>query len=253
MFKKPTATVTDLETFFPQTDVQFCPDDSVIITGTSVKKGQGFGKLLFFDRYTLALKKEVGMFWCCVTPIFMPFLFPTEVNQSSVIRTLWHPKLNQIFVGCSDASVVGYYDDTVSKKGLLLSMVRKAKVKPVEAPIPESAIHLPNALLVEEDEYEQRMRSRTRVAADSFASRASEVAYQQFTPRGETELLKQVSAAKQQHKRNEDPREALLKYAQDAEENPMWVNHVYKKTQPKPIYDHYREPHEDERQVKRRK
>lgn len=35
---------------------------------------------------------------------------------------------------------------------------------------------------------------------------------------------------------NEDPREALLKYAKKAEEEPYWVAPAYKTTQPKPIY-----------------
>ena len=36
--------------------------------------------------------------------------------------------------------------------------------------------------------------------------------------------------------RDVDPREAILKYAKVAEEDPMFVGHVYKKTQPKTIY-----------------
>lgn len=30
--------------------------------------------------------------------------------------------------------------------------------------------------------------------------------------------------------RTQDPREALLKYAKEAEENPLWVGPAYKKT-----------------------
>ena len=33
-----------------------------------------------------------------------------------------------------------------------------------------------------------------------------------------------------------DPREALLKYAKDASENPYWVTPAYAATQPKPIF-----------------
>lgn len=35
---------------------------------------------------------------------------------------------------------------------------------------------------------------------------------------------------------DQDPREAILKYAKEAEEDPFWVSPAYKKTQPKPIY-----------------
>ncbi|CAH2056871.1 unnamed protein product, partial [Iphiclides podalirius] len=34
----------------------------------------------------------------------------------------------------------------------------------------------------------------------------------------------------------QDPREAILKYAKEAEENPFWVAPAYKKTQPQPIF-----------------
>lgn len=36
--------------------------------------------------------------------------------------------------------------------------------------------------------------------------------------------------------RDEDPRAAILKHAKVAQENPVWVNHVYKKNQPKTIF-----------------
>jgi len=35
---------------------------------------------------------------------------------------------------------------------------------------------------------------------------------------------------------NEDPREALLKHAKEAAENPYWVTPAYSATQPKPIF-----------------
>ena len=47
--------------------------------------------------------------------------------------------------------------------------------------------------------------------------------------------------------RDVDPREAVLKYAKEAEENPMFVGHVYKKTQPKTIYATDPEQKEEEK------
>lgn len=35
---------------------------------------------------------------------------------------------------------------------------------------------------------------------------------------------------------DQDPREAILKYAKEAEEDPYWIAPAYSKTQPKPIY-----------------
>lgn len=41
---------------------------------------------------------------------------------------------------------------------------------------------------------------------------------------------------------DQDPREAILKYAKDAAENPYWIAPAYAKTQPKPIYNNGEEP-----------
>ena len=38
---------------------------------------------------------------------------------------------------------------------------------------------------------------------------------------------------------DQDPREAILKYAKDAEENPYWISPAYKVNQPKVILDGY--------------
>lgn len=35
----------------------------------------------------------------------------------------------------------------------------------------------------------------------------------------------------------QDPREAILKYAKDAAENPYWIAPAYAKTQPKSIFN----------------
>ena len=45
---------------FPtRTDCCFSPDDKLVLTGTSVKKNEGNGKLVFFDRATFQKVYEV--------------------------------------------------------------------------------------------------------------------------------------------------------------------------------------------------
>ena len=219
MFTRPVHVVSQLATFFPETDVILSPKESLVITGTSVKKGQieQQGQIKCYDRYTMELKHSI------------------DVGYASAIRLRWHSRLNQIFVGCSDGSILGLYDPEQSQKGLLLSMGRKAKRKLQQqyTSIPEEAIYLPNAAIEEQEEEDERIRIRR----DQFGSRAAEVAYNLNMPRGESELLKKAMAQSTMHKREEDPREALLKYAKEAEERPRFIGHVYKQTQPKPIFD----------------
>ena len=45
--------------------------------------------------------------------------------------------------------------------------------------------------------------------------------------------------------RDEDPREALLARAKEAEENPIFIQNAYLKTQPKPIFN-FQQPTKDE-------
>jgi hypothetical protein len=50
----------------------------MVVTATSMEKGATSGKLVFFERDTFNKVVEL------------------EVGQSHVIRTLWHPRLNQV-------------------------------------------------------------------------------------------------------------------------------------------------------------
>ena len=53
---------TALQIYSPSstsTDVVFSPDDRLVVTGVSVKKNQGKGKLLFMDRETLDTLTEL--------------------------------------------------------------------------------------------------------------------------------------------------------------------------------------------------
>ncbi|KAG7224028.1 hypothetical protein INR49_015285 [Caranx melampygus] len=77
-FRKPVNVATGLTNYFSMTDCCFSPDDKLVVTGTSVRKDEGNGKLVFFDRASFQRVYEI------------------EVTNASVVRSLWHPKLNQI-------------------------------------------------------------------------------------------------------------------------------------------------------------
>ena len=49
-----------------------------------------------------------------------------------------------------------------------------------------------------------------------------------------------------------DPREAILRHAQEAASNPYWISPAYAKTQPKPVFQ-TSEPQEEEPEEKRSK
>uniref|UniRef100_A0A8C2ZWG9 WD repeat-containing protein 70 n=1 Tax=Cyclopterus lumpus TaxID=8103 RepID=A0A8C2ZWG9_CYCLU len=97
-FKKPVNVATGLNNYFTMTDCCFSPDDRLLVTGTSVKKDGGNGKLAFFDRASFQKVYEI------------------EVTNASVVRCLWHPKLNQIMVGTSNGLAKVYYDPVKSHR-----------------------------------------------------------------------------------------------------------------------------------------
>ncbi len=111
-FKSPVHSKGDLFSRFESTDCCFSPDDRCVLTGTSMGRGESSGKLVFLDKAT-----------------FSPVL-EMEVGNSHVIRSLWHPKLNQMIVGSGDGVVRVYYDPDRSINGAKLCVVRRAaKVK----------------------------------------------------------------------------------------------------------------------------
>nr|XP_057920174.1 WD repeat-containing protein 70 isoform X2 [Doryrhamphus excisus] len=60
-FKKPLNMANGLTNYFPMTDCCFSPDDQLLVTGTSVKKDEGHGKLVFFDRATFQRVYEIDV------------------------------------------------------------------------------------------------------------------------------------------------------------------------------------------------
>ncbi len=68
----------DVATLNSETNVIFSPDERLILTGTGVKKNEGYGKIIMMNSENLDVVRTVS------------------VSQSSVVRVLWHDKLNQV-------------------------------------------------------------------------------------------------------------------------------------------------------------
>jgi len=64
--------------FICRTDCLFSPDDRLVVTGTSVKKGEGCGKLVVFDRQTLERVAELEVAQQTVVLLLLLVLFPAR-------------------------------------------------------------------------------------------------------------------------------------------------------------------------------
>ena len=84
---KPVKTFDDLETTHEETTVGFSPNDEYFFTGVDAPMGRadkGDGALVVFDRVKLEMVRRVG-------------------TRGNCVAALWHPRLNQVFLGCGDA------------------------------------------------------------------------------------------------------------------------------------------------------
>jgi len=66
-----------------RTDCIFSPDDKLVITGTSVKKGEGVGKLVFLDRQTLKIAAELDVApqSASSAPCYLLFLLDADLHN----------------------------------------------------------------------------------------------------------------------------------------------------------------------------
>lgn len=167
--KKAVKTAYGLDIVNPEVNVIFSPDERLILTGTSCPKGKGFGKLVMLDRDTLEIRESIGTFKMIVYNLTL--ILYIDVNQSSVLKVLWHPRINQIITGSADGTVSVYYSPTHSHRGAKLCVVKAAKKRAVDDYEVERPIITPHALpMFKEDEARTSNRKKAKLRNDPKAS-----------------------------------------------------------------------------------
>ncbi|XP_034458814.1 WD repeat-containing protein 70 isoform X2 [Hippoglossus hippoglossus] len=224
-FRKPVNVATGLPNNFTMTDCCFSPDDKLILTGTSVKKDQGSGKLVFFDRTSFLKVYEI------------------EVTNASAVRCLWHPKLNQIMVGTANGLAKVYYDPFKSHRGAKLCVVKSQRKEKHTEILTQDYIITPHALPMFR---EARQRStRKQLEKDRLDPKKSHKPEPPVSGPGRggrvaahggtlsSFIVKNIALDKTD---DSDPRAAILRHAKEASENPYWVAPAYTQTQPEPLF-----------------
>ncbi|KAK2648584.1 hypothetical protein Ddye_016073 [Dipteronia dyeriana] len=221
----------DLPNHYAQTNIAFSPDEQLFLTGTSVERESTTGGLLcFVDRAKLELVSRVGISPTC-----------------SVVQCSWHPKLNQIFATAGDKSQGGthiLYDPTLSERGALVCVARAPRKKSVDDFEAQPVIHNPHALPLFRDQ-PSRKRQREKMLKDPVKSHKPELPMtgpgfggRVGTTKGSLltqYLLKQGGMIKETWM-DEDPREAILKYADVAAKEPKFIAPAYAQTQPETFF-----------------
>ena len=232
-FDSPLGEWGSLPSIFPMTGCDFSPDGSLLVTGTSVKKGDGTASLTFVSTANLEKVGEV------------------PVDGASIVGLQWHPRLNQLIIGNADGGCYVLYDPDVSTKGALLCAT-KAPPKRAGLVYTGGAMQImtPHALPMFKDQEMDHRKRRREERRDPLKSQKPEfvkggnnavgvggkraIGYQQALlaslPGGVSGLAgtkDKIAAFKV-----EDPREEILKYAKIAAEDPHFVSPAYATNQP---------------------
>jgi len=224
-FKKPLHCWYNIPNSNSATEVALSPDERYILTGTSIKRPEEYGLLHFYDSMNF---EKVGQ---------------VSISKGSVTSVLWHPVLNQIFVGSSDNVIHVLCDPKMSQKGALLCLTKQER-KPQPDDIDYAPdIRTPHALPSLKESAPKRKKQMEKLRQDPIATRKPDLPLQgpgkggkMSGPGTVTQFIMLTQNKTEEYK--EDPREALLKYAEEAERNPEFVSNAYKISQPVPIFDY---------------
>ncbi|EHA22308.1 hypothetical protein CBS76997_5215 [Aspergillus niger] len=225
-FKQPITTVAHpSSTRYPSSNIIFSPTSANVLTGSET------GHLHILNPATL--KPEL------VTPV---------TPGSPLISVLWHEKMNQIITGSANAETHVLYNPNMSTKGAALIMSKAPKRRHIDDD-PSLTMDLTQG--ISGDSVVVGSNGVPHYSSSTWSARHPTIG---LTASGRPRdprrphLPAQTPFAKSQpdekhireniplsSMRDEDPREALLKYADKAEKDPVFTR-AYKETQPTPIY-----------------
>jgi WD repeat-containing protein 70 len=243
-FKQPITVVAHPSSKpYPTSNIKFSPTSANILTGSET------GHLHILNPATLK-----------------PELVTAVTPGSPLITVLWHDKLNQILTGSANSETHVLYNPNLSTKGAALVMSKAPKRRHVDDD-PSLTTDLSQGF--SGDSIIVGANGVPHSAASSWATRHPTIG---LTASGRSRdprrphLPALTPFAKSQpderhireniplsSMRDEDPREALLKYAEKAEKDPIFTK-AWQHTQPKPIYAELsdeEEPEPDRKRVRR--
>ena len=223
-FKQPISVVEHTSTSdqYASSNIEFSPNSSSVLTGSAN------GNLHILNPATLKPEHVTA-----VTP------------GSPLISVKWHDKLNQILTGSANAEMHVLYSPNMSSKGAAMVVSKAPKRRHIDDD-PNFTTDLSQGLSGDATTTSDGIRTGTSYAS-RYPTIGLTVSGRSRDPRRPHIPLTTPFAKSQpdeQHIKNniplssmrdEDPREALLKYAEKAEKDPMFTN-AWKKTQPNTLY-----------------
>ncbi|PWN52257.1 WD40 repeat-like protein [Violaceomyces palustris] len=265
-FKRPLAEKGGLPNASAQTDVIFSLDEKSILTGVAAESRidpSGVKRKTIKDgsdrdeeNEDEDPEKNRGGRIAVLSRLDLEQTHSFSISPSSVTRLRWHPKINQIFASTKKGQVHVFYDPTSSSRGALLCVGKRPKPRNPfnvdmslyetgggDVMIPSAEIITPGARSSTSNDLHQSQAAKKRklekMRQDPKASRMPQRPIQGPGKGG------RIGAAATQHlvqsiwkdnSRDEDPREALLKYADEKAKGGTKWTAAWDKNQPITIY-----------------
>jgi WD40 repeat protein len=235
-FKTPLNTTAHASTSgqYPTSNIKFAPNSGSIITGSET------GHLHILNPATL--RPEL------VTPV---------TPGSPLISVAWHPKLNQIFTGSANGQTTILFNPAMSTAGALTILSKAPKKRHLDDDATLTVDMDPLGMAGEAHDPASQLtsfsaRHPTIGLTASGKSRdprrphiPAVTPFAKSTP-DQKFVMEQIEGSDM---RDEDPREALLKYAPKPGEKNVFTG-AWDKTQPKAVYKEY-DSDEEEREAKK--
>ncbi|CAJ0919204.1 unnamed protein product, partial [Mesorhabditis belari] len=239
--KAPLKMKTGLHTEYKESDCGWAPRGEVIYVTCSPATEGGAGSLQFLDPETFEVVYKIE--------------YP---NGVSAIRCIWHPRLNQMLVSLSDGTLRIYYDPETSLMGIKQCVTRPLRRSRAEEVIKEEMILAPLALEMfqgrgEEPEdkevTEWRLRRYLRMKDNEIRKPFKKPAEMPLSgpstggrinkTGGTIHSFLAQQMGKERNKdflADNDVRASILRHAEAAEAEPLYVAKAYAKTQPVTLF-----------------
>ena len=220
-----------LETTHEETQVGFSPNDAFFYTGVDApmsRASEGDGALCVFSKDKLEMVRKIG-------------------TKGNCVAAAWHARLNQLFLGCGDhkgGHASALYDDRRSERGMLVCVGRKARSKSnadfVNISL-QNIAYTPHALpMFKEPMPGKKAEGEGYIGTRKSKEKSKKPLQVQSRKAAGTlltqSIMKESGMIGDKNWRLQDPREAILRHAKDAEENPWRTRNAYAETQPEPIF-----------------
>lgn len=224
-FKSPLKEFHDLPCSFEETNVLFSPNDKYIISGTSIQDNGSIesGEIVIIDKFTLEIL----------------YKGPIPSIHGSIINIQWAERTNQLYFGTSNGELIALYDESKGSHDGILQAISKGYTKK------EIREHARSEIIITPFQYENEIaekRKNQRNLENQYTPHQKKSSGPGFggeigVTHSQTILKKLGIGAVSEEELRENPRDAILKYAKEAEENPRFITQAYKNTQPVTILD----------------